>query len=64
MCVNSYYIGSIRQELEEKEIKKEVLLEAHRERIRQATRAYDNMNHYSNSEEQKKMYETIWKSLL
>lgn len=62
--VNSYYTGSVRQELEEKEAKKEARQEAHRERVRQATRAYDNMNHYSNSEEQKKMYETIWKSLL
>ena len=64
MYINSYYTGSVRRELEEKEAKKEALLEAHREMIRQATRAYDNMNHYSNSKEQKKMYETIWKSLL
>ncbi len=62
--INSYYTGSLRAELEERERIRESKQEAHRERVKQATRAYDNMNHYSNSEEQKKMYETIWKSLL
>jgi hypothetical protein len=62
--INSYYTGPVRQELEEKEAKKEARQEAHRERVRQATKAYDNMNHYSNSPEQKKMYEMMWKSLL
>lgn len=63
MVINSYYTGSIRRELEEREAKREAAQEAHRERIRQKTLAYDNMNHYSSSPEQKKMYEMIWKSL-
>lgn len=62
--VNSYYTGEVKARLEEKERVRKIKLDEHREKIRQVTRAYDNMNHYSNSEEQKKMHETIWKSLL
>lgn len=62
--VNSYYTGEVKARLEEEERVRKIKLDEHREKIRQVTRAYDNMNHYSNSEEQKKMHETIWKSLL
>lgn len=62
--VNSYYTGEVKARLEEEERVRKIKLDEHREKIRQVTRAYDNMNHYSNFEEQKKMYETIWKSLL
>ena len=64
MYINSYYTGSIRRELEEREIRREAAQIAHREKVRQATQAYNNMNYYSTSPEQKKMFETIWKSLL
>jgi hypothetical protein len=62
--VNSYYTGEVKARLEEEERIRKIKLDEHREKIRQVTRAYDNMNHYSNSEEQKKMHETIWKSFL
>ena len=62
--VISYYTGEVKARLEEEERVRKLKLDEHREKIRQVTRAYDNMNHYSNSEEQKKMHETIWKSLL
>ena len=62
--VNSYYTGEVKARLEEEERVRKIKLDEHREKIRQVTRAYDNMNHYSNFEEQKKMYGTIWKSLL
>lgn len=61
---NSYYTGEVKARLEEEERVRKIKLDEHREKIRQVTRAYDNMNHYSNSEEQKKMHETIWKSFL
>ena len=63
MYVSSYYTGSIRREMEEREAKREAKQEAHRERVKQKTRAYNNMNYYSTSPEQKKYFETLWKSL-
>lgn len=62
--INSYYTGEVKARLEEEERVRKIKLDEHRERVRKVTQAYDNMNHYSNSEEQKKMYETIWKSFL
>lgn len=64
MSINTYFTGSVRAEMEEREQKREAAQEAHRERVRQATQAYDNMNHYSTSPEQKEMYEAMWKSLI
>lgn len=49
--VNSYYTGEVKARLEEEERIRKIKLDEHREKIRQVTRAYDNMNHYSNSEE-------------
>lgn len=64
MFVNSYYTGRVREEIEERERQRELKMQASRERIRKATSAYTNMNHHSSSEEQRQMYEVLWKSLL
>ena len=62
--VNSYYTGKVREELEERERQRELKMQVSRERVRKSTSAYTSMNHHSFSEEQKQMFEVIWKSLL
>ena len=44
---------------QEREARREASLEAHRDRVNKCTQAYNNMNHYSTSPEQKKMYEMM-----
>ena len=61
MHINSYYPGKVREELEQKEIKKELAEYANLERLKRASSAYNSMNHHSTSEEQQKMFETIWR---
>ena len=61
-----YYSSSIedvRREINDRKMRAEQKMIEDRERIKQKTQAYNNMNYYSSSPEQKKMYEVIWKSL-
>lgn len=60
---NNYYTSSVKRDIEETKRLREQRKVEERERIRQKTQAYNNMNYYSSSSEQKKMYEVIWKSL-
>lgn len=60
---DNYYVLSIKRDIEETKRFREQRKVEERERIRQKTQAYNNMNYYSSSPEQKKMYEVIWKSL-
>ena len=63
MYINSYYTGEVRRELERRELKKELAEQANLERLKKASSAYNSMNHHSYSEEQKQMFETIWRML-
>ena len=51
------------EEIKNREREKRFREEENRERIRKKTEAFNNMNYYSISSEQKKMYEILWKSL-
>ncbi len=51
------------EEIKNRERERRFREEENRERIRKKTEAYNNMNYYSSSPEQKKMYEILWKSL-